>query len=129
MKKALVIASLIFVVLGLSACAKRHKVLDIQQHHLPSHASKLSTSEMGAHIKNIAAKRGWVCQDEPKIRKMVCSLNRRQHQAFIEIKYSDADYAIHYLDSRNMMYKNGKIHRNYNRWIHKLSTDIDKNLH
>lgn len=52
----------------------------------------------------------------------------RTHKAVIDITYNDKSYSIDYVDSQHLDYKNGDIHRNYNRWIHNLDLDIRKNL-
>nr|WP_256834309.1 hypothetical protein [Pseudomonas oleovorans] len=52
----------------------------------------------------------------------------RDHQAEITIPYSASSYSIRYRDSQNLGYKNGKIHRNYNKWIHNLDRSIQQEL-
>ncbi len=52
----------------------------------------------------------------------------RSHKARIQIDYTDKFYAITYLESNNLLYKDGKIHRNYNRWINNLDQTIQSNL-
>lgn len=45
--------------------------------------------------------------------------------ATIHIEYTSDVYSIRYIDSNNMRYKNGNIHRNYNNWVETLSRDIE----
>lgn len=52
----------------------------------------------------------------------------RSHKARIQIDYTEKFYAITYLESNNLLYKDGKIHRNYNRWINNLDQTIQSNL-
>ncbi|WP_062666334.1 hypothetical protein [Grimontia celer] len=52
----------------------------------------------------------------------------RSHRAVIEIPYSDKSYSINYVESENLMESDGKIHRNYNRWVNNLDVDIRKKL-
>ena len=49
---------------------------------------------------------------------------RGQYHAEIDIPYSANHYRIQYRDSSGLGYKDGKIHRNYNRWISMLDRDI-----
>ena len=49
---------------------------------------------------------------------------RNQFYAAIDIRYTRNSYAITYRDSRDLGYKDGKIHRNYNRWVSMLDRDI-----
>lgn len=50
------------------------------------------------------------------------------HKARIQIDYTEKFYAITYLESENLLYKEGKIHRNYNRWINNLDQMKQSNL-
>ena len=52
----------------------------------------------------------------------------RSHKARIQIDYTEKFYAITYLESNNLLHKDGKIHRNYNRWINNLDQTIQSNL-
>ena len=49
---------------------------------------------------------------------------RNRYYAEIDIRYTGTSYAITYRDSQELGYKNGKIHRNYNRWVSMLDRDI-----
>ncbi|MCL1145833.1 hypothetical protein L2747_07375 [Shewanella marinintestina] len=52
----------------------------------------------------------------------------RSHKAHVQITYDDKFYNINYVSSTNLDYDNGKIHRNYNKWIYKLSASIQQQL-
>lgn len=52
----------------------------------------------------------------------------RGHMAHIRINYTANGYRINYVDSENLNADNGKIHRNYNRWINNLDHDIQLRL-
>ena len=52
----------------------------------------------------------------------------RSHKAHVKITYDDKFYNINYVDSTNLDYNNGNIHRNYNKWIYKLSASIQQQL-
>ncbi|MBD9413009.1 hypothetical protein IB234_00440 [Pseudomonas sp. PDM16] len=57
------------------------------------------------------------------------SINVRQrHHASIVVEYSPFDIQIRYRSSQGLEYKNGKIHRNYNRWVNSLRADIQHRL-
>lgn len=53
-------------------------------------------------------------------------LTVRQHRADITISYDTDSYSIAYRDSHGLDYRNGMIHRNYNRWVNNLNTDIQR---
>ncbi|WP_407331327.1 hypothetical protein [Enterovibrio sp. 27052020O] len=73
------------------------------------------------------ADRGWVMTEtSPGVIRG--ELFVRSHRAVIDVLYSDKSYSIDYVDSENLKYSDGKIHRNYNRWINNLDVDIRKKL-
>lgn len=51
-------------------------------------------------------------------------LNLRDHQAVVDITYDAQTFAIRYVDSNNLNYSNGQIHRNYNSWVQNLERQI-----
>ena len=55
-------------------------------------------------------------------------LVREKHRAVIQIDYDEKEYSIMYKDSENLLYEDGKIHRNYNKWIILLDQKIQANL-
>ena len=72
--------------------------------------------------------RGWkaVLDGDAQIK---CSiLVRGKHYAEVTIPYSESSYSILYSDSRVLDYneKKQRIHRNYNRWVIKLSRTINQ---
>jgi len=72
-------------------------------------------------------KRGW----SPRVVKSGVIESRllvRSHRAVVEISYSENSYSIRYVDSSNLDYKNGKIHKKYNLWVAKLSSSIQREL-
>ena len=52
----------------------------------------------------------------------------RSHRAEVNITYNEKTYSITYKDSQNLLYKDGKIHRNYNKWVILLDRQIQLNL-
>lgn len=52
----------------------------------------------------------------------------RKHVAKVDIVYSETNYSITYKETENLKYNNGKIHKNYNRWIRNLDLAIQKSL-
>ena len=43
-----------------------------------------------------------------------------------KIPYNNNYYSIIYLNSVNLKASDGKIHRNYNRWVNNLNVDIQR---
>ena len=52
----------------------------------------------------------------------------RGHVAVVEVRYTAQNYSIACKESSNLDYKDGQIHKNYNRWIENLNRDIRANL-
>ncbi len=69
--------------------------------------------------------RGWIIKQlEPG--HLEATIYVRSHMAKVDITYDAAAYSIRYNDSENLGYKNGKIHRNYNKWVKNLDMDIQR---
>lgn len=60
--------------------------------------------------------------------QMQGTLHLRAHIAKVDILYTENTYSIHYRDSTNLKFKDGKIHSNYNSWVQNLKTAINKEL-
>ena len=93
------------------------------QHDLPANA-QVSEEKMKTVIVNALQKREWNVQRlSPQLVQAEITV-RNQYYAAIDIRYTRNSYAITYRDSRELGYKDGKIHRNYNRWVNNLDGDI-----
>jgi hypothetical protein len=93
------------------------------QHDLPANA-QVSEEKMKTVIVNALQKREWTVQRlSPQLVQAEITV-RNQYYAAIDIRYTRNSYAITYRDSRELGYKDGKIHRNYNRWVNNLDSDI-----
>jgi hypothetical protein len=93
------------------------------QHDLPAN-TQVSEEKMKTVIVNALQKREWTVQRlSPQLVQAEITV-RNQYYAAIDIRYTRNSYAITYRDSRELGYKDGKIHRNYNRWVNNLDSDI-----
>jgi len=93
------------------------------QHDLPANA-QVSTDKMKQTIVAALEKREWTVQRlSPQLIQAEITV-RGQYHAEIDVRYTATHYAITYRDSRDLGYKDGKIHRNYNRWVSMLDRDI-----
>ena len=93
------------------------------QHNLPADA-QVSEEKMKKVIVNALQKRDWTVQRLSPQLVQAEIIVRNQYYAAIDIRYTRNSYAITYRDSRDLGYKDGKIHRNYNRWVNNLDSDI-----
>ncbi|QJI32347.1 hypothetical protein HKK55_27845 [Pseudomonas sp. ADAK18] len=113
-------ATLITLALLTTAGCTNKPVLNTQQ-DLPA---QVSDEKMKQTIVTALEKREWTVQRfSPQLIQAEITV-RNQFHAEIDIRYTRNSYAITYRDSRDLGYKDGKIHRNYNRWISMLDRDI-----
>ncbi|KAF2408545.1 hypothetical protein SAMN04490179_0272 [Pseudomonas antarctica] len=115
-------ATLITLALLTTAGCTNKPVLNTQ-HALPAD-TQVSEDKMKQVIVNALQKREWTVQRlSPQLVQAEITV-RNQYFAAIDIRYTRNSYAITYRDSRDLGYKDGKIHRNYNRWVNNLDSDI-----
>ena len=115
-------ATLITLALLTTAGCTNKPVLNTQ-HALPAN-TQVSEEKMKQVIVNALQKREWTVQRlSPQLVQAEITV-RNQYYAAIDIRYTRNSYAITYRDSRELGYKDGKIHRNYNRWVNNLDSDI-----
>lgn len=93
-------------------------------------SSSYTAEEVRAAIIEGCLASEWVAvvDDEGQVR---ATLNiKNKHFAEVEIPYSASSYSIIYTSSTNLNYNEARqtIHRNYNRWVLRLSQSIDKVL-
>lgn len=113
----------IAVVGALAGCAR---TAPIDQVH-----SSVSAGHTQEQVKNAILKAGvqrqWIMSEVgPGVIKG--RQQTRNHVAEVRITYSTTGYDIKYDSSLNLQASGGKIHKNYNRWVHNLDKDIQVNL-
>ncbi|MFQ6348743.1 hypothetical protein ACQRBV_07020 [Pseudomonas sp. R11F] len=115
-------ATLITLALLSTAGCTSKPVLNTQ-HDLVA-GPQVSEEQVKQVIVNALQKREWTVQRlSPQLVQAEITV-RNQFHAEIDIRYTRNSYAITYRDSRDLGYKDGKIHRNYNRWVSMLDRDI-----
>ena len=115
-------ATLITLALLTTAGCTNKPVLNTQ-HALPAN-TQVSEEKMKQVIVTALQKREWTVQRfGPQLVQAEITV-RNQYYAAIDIRYTRNSYAITYRDSRDLGYKDGKIHRNYNRWVNNLVSNI-----
>ena len=87
----------------------------------------LSMMDIERAIVNGGKVRGWQSRIiEPG--HIEATIHVRKHMAKVDIHYTTESYSITYKDSEALKYKNGKIHRNYNKWVQNLNNDIQAKI-
>jgi len=107
-----------------SSEASAAKVLNFEDQPI---TASLSAAEVKKGIIKAAQGRRWKVK-EIGPGELVAMVQVRSHTATVTITYSPKSYSIVYKDSTNLKYNNGKIHRNYNKWVTFLKQDIDLEL-
>ncbi len=97
-------------------------IQDVQGSPIPA---GLSDKQIQGAIVSGGQTRGWVVK-RVGAGHMEATLFVRSHMAKVDIRYADGNYSITYKDSQNLGYANGKIHRNYNKWVQNLNMDIQR---
>lgn len=118
--------SVAIMLVVLSGCTSQ-PVRNIDQAQVSSLPAGKSSSMAAVEkaILSAAQKRGWV----PRVVRaglIEANITVRIHTATIEIPYTDNSYSIIYKDSTELDYKEGNIHRNYNKWVSLLSETIQQ---
>jgi len=122
--KHLKVAISLLLVLTLAGCGRVQPVLNVEDTPV---AYNLQSKQVKSVIYDAAVDRGWLVS-EIKPGLMRAELFVRSHHAVVDIMYSDKFYSITYVESENLKYSDGNIHRNYNRWVNNLNTDIKNKL-
>ena len=111
--------------LGTVSCTNK----PIQNPDRTLHASIHSDrAQMQQAIVKALVGRGWTVQKiTPQLVQAQITV-REQYHAEIDIPYSASHYQIVYRDSSGLDYKDGKIHKNYIRWVRLLDKGIVREL-
>ncbi|QGZ29638.1 hypothetical protein [Stutzerimonas stutzeri] len=89
---------------------------------------QLSDRQMQRAIVTALNDRQWKVQSlQPGMVKAAITV-RARHHAEVDIPYTSTSFQINYRSSWGLDQKNGKIHRNYNRWVNRLRDNILKEL-
>ena len=89
---------------------------------------KTDRAQMQQAIVKTLVARQWTVQQITPNRVQAQITVRGQYHAEIDIPYSADHYRIQYRDSSGLDYKDGKIHKNYIRWVRLLDRDIVRDL-
>lgn len=123
----LAITALLVVFISGCSTFRVEPVYNAEQVPVPTALQSGPLSTIENIIKTAAVGRGWLVEDAGP-GKIKATLKSRTHEAVIDILYSKTNYSIEYVSSADLLYEDGKIHRNYNKWVKILENDINKGL-
>ena len=120
------IRAIVFTVFILAATVAhaRTDIVDINDAAIPA---GLDLEAITISITTGAVDRRWT----PKVvgpGHVEAHLYIRSHVAIVDITFDESAYSITYKDSENLDYKDGRIHRNYNRWVANLNQTLQRRL-
>ena len=107
------------------SCSSKRMLTPDRTLHPSIHADRAQMQQ--AIVKSLVG-RGWTVQKiTPELVQAQITV-REQYHAEIDIPYSASHYQIIYRNSSGLDYKDGKIHKNYIRWVRLLDRDIVRDL-
>ena len=107
------------------SCTSKRMLTPDRTLHASIHSDR---AQMQQAIVKALVGRGWTVQEITPRRVQAQITVREQYHAEIDIPYSADHYRIQYRDSRGLDYKDGKIHKNYIRWVRLLDKGILREL-
>ncbi|RCK51674.1 hypothetical protein TH25_08260 [Thalassospira profundimaris] len=122
--------SLKFSILGLVtllvvACTA--PIMQVESQPFPDDTQKLTMDQLQDAIIKAASSREWTVK-KISTGKLMATYAPRDHVAKVEIDFSQQEFSILYVDSTNLKYSGGTIHKNYNRWVNNLKVDIEREV-
>jgi len=111
-------------ILAAAAAHARTEIVNINDAAVPPGLGMDAVSDA---IMSGVADRGWI----PKVvgpGHVEATLLIRSHTAIVDITFDESAYSVTYKDSHNLDFKNGRIHRNYNRWVANLNQMLQRKL-
>jgi len=108
---------------ALAGCARTAPIAQVHSIVSTGHTA----DQVKTAILKAGQKRDWIMTETgPGMIKG--HLQSRDHSVQVSIPYTATSYSINYENSLNLKAADGKIHKNYNRWVNNLDHDIQLNL-
>lgn len=126
LKKIIVSTTILTASFLLFGCARVAPVQNFYNQPVPN---QLSRQQVGLAIQQAAKIRHHWRMTTLKPGLIKGTVFVRNHQATVNIPYSNKTYSIIYQNSRNLLAGHGEIHRNYNKWVTLLNRDIQHELY
>ncbi|HFK7270031.1 TPA: lipoprotein [Enterobacter asburiae] len=108
---------------ALAGCARTAPIAQVHSIVSTGHTA----DQVKTAILKAGQKRDWI-MTETGTGMIKGRLQSRDHSVQVSIPYTATSYSINYENSLNLKAADGKIHKNYNRWVNNLDHDIQLNL-
>ncbi|WP_283624103.1 LptM family lipoprotein [Morganella morganii] len=123
MKKMKGVLTALAVTALLGGCARTAPIMTPET----AITANVSADKVKNAILEAGQKRDWIMTPvSPGV--IEGKLIARDHSVRIKVTYNATSYKISYVDSQNLRAADGKIHKNYNRWVNNLDKDIQIRL-
>jgi hypothetical protein len=95
-----------------------------------SSGTEVTLEQVGEAVEKAIRNRGWNFSPVSNTTIEASILVRSRHKAIVDISYTTSTFSIQYKDSDVLLYEkeDGKIHRNYNKWVILLEREIQDQL-
>ena len=125
MKNFFKIGAIALVVVIISTGCRTSPILNVPNQEIVTPNNKVTKNDIYKAIARAGASLGWNMQKKSD-GIILGTLNLRDHQAIVVIKYTRKNYSIMYKSSKNLKYnaEEQTIHSNYNGWIENLEKAI-----
>ena len=127
MKKNLCI---VVITLFLGACSTLQPIYNVESASVPTNqdGTPLAATDIAHAIHQAASYKRWDTKDISDGLIQASIVVRSRHEATVDIPYDSRHYSIRLKRTSGLDQKNGKIHRNYNKWIIHLKQEISSRL-
>lgn len=113
-----------------SACSTLQPIYNVESASVPANrdGTPIASSDVARAIHAAASHKGWTTKDITGALIQASIVVRGRHEATVGISFDSEHYSIQLKRTNGLEQRNGKIHRNYNKWIILLSEEISSRL-
>lgn len=111
------------VLLGLSACAYKHRPIYNVDDPMPRWNQSLPTDRLEDLVVSACATLGWKTQHVGE-GHIVATQSREKFSATVDILFDHQHWQIVYQNSTGLLDEDGTIHAHYNQWVRNLEHEI-----
>ena len=127
MKRYLCVA---VVSLFFPACSTLQPIHNVESASVPANrdGTPMAATDVARAIHSAASHKRWTTEDITGSLIEASIVVRGRHEAMVDIPFDSKHYSIRLKRTSDLDQSNGKIHRNYNKWIILLNEEISSRL-
>jgi hypothetical protein len=112
---------------GQDASARREQIIYNAKEFIPPNVQGLPPDRIEALIVAGGSEHGWMVHRVAP-GHLEATYSQKKHVAVVDITFDKTNWQITYKSSEGLGAEGGDIHPTYNRWVHRLETDINARL-